>query len=270
MQITFNFTPNYQALLIFVLFYFRLAYCFFINPIIFISFFTKQTNRPFFTTDINICVKQFIYISFFIAYILYRPFAMCCVLIWIISSTTLYSYKTWSQFRFAFVYAHILSVRFNQYDFINFYQNSIFNAYIEGVDLSFIILQYKGFFWDFFITLYAFISYIVFIFNFPKSSIRYIHNIEHFFNKNEKHNIRVLFYSWAARFFRYRILSYFFIGESYINDSFTLLFITIFVEFIFISFRFFFIQQLRIINENYVKLFESLFCIRSKFYSINV
>jgi len=171
MQFNASFSYKYQAAFVFSVFYCILVYYFFANPIVFISFFIKQTNRPFFTIDINICAKQFIYISFFIAYIVYMPFIRIRLMRWFIPSNTAYYYAIWFQFGFGFMYRHRLSFIYNQYDFISFYQNSIFNTYIEGIDLAYLIIQYKGFFWDFFISFLIFISFIIGIFNFPKNSM---------------------------------------------------------------------------------------------------
>jgi len=254
MQSYADFSNKYKAVLIFIMFYCILVYFFFSNPIVFISFFIKKINRPFFIIDINIFAKQFIYISFFIAYIVYIPFIAIILIRWLLSSSTLYFYSIWIQLLFSVLYRHFISFRYNQYDFINFYQNSIFNTYIEGIDLAYLIIQYKGFFWDFFIIFFFFISFIIYIFNFPKNSIIYIYDIN---NLNGSTNQSVLKQIWIVRFFRYIVIFYFFSGESFINDIFISFFIFIFVEIIFITFRFCFFQNIQksFLLLNYITIF---------------
>ena len=230
----------------------RIFYIISINIDIFFSYIVHKINRPFFITDSNIVAFYYFYNLTFFVYIWFMPFIIRTFIIHIRSFFNKFEYYCFIRCVFFILYTQYITLIFNHYDFLDSTINFIklyFSFWIEGVDLIVFIIQYQGFYWDFFFIFSIIIIIVLILIEKPKLFIfcRY--------DKDYVVNISIIFYRlWYFRIFTYCFICYFFCGNAIMIDFIVIRFTFVSSEFFIITYRSFFLFQI-------VKLYMlGLFC----------
>jgi hypothetical protein len=213
-----------------------------------IRFFVDQNNGEFFVSDLNLFTHRYAYINFFTVYLRYAPFAYLLLLFW--CNTRLFKDNYFKAARLirVVIYAHIVALFLNHYDFsykTNRAYIDFFDARLNHIDFSYVLLQYSGAYWDLFFRLVVYYFSIVCLREnlFVRPSIHYeiiytspTHSYKFRVKKTE------FFWStlskvWFFRLTVFLVSGYFFCGEGRLSDSLAVIRALVCIEFVLFSLR---------------------------------
>jgi len=215
-------------------------------PKILTQFFFDQGITNFFISDLNVFTQIYIYNNFFLIYLVYRPFFIIIVLLW---SSKLASKESGSfgvRIGLGFIYFHFLAVYRNQFIFSVQSQQDItffFDNKIQALDLNYMIRQYYGFYWDFFLISYAYFGCFTFVTEKPWSRFPFIYNLAYSVPQKKSDFWSPFCIIWGFRFISVLFNFYFFGAQSFFADMLLLVCSFIAVEIAIFSHRFFVILQ---------------------------
>lgn len=225
-------------------------YYIYVRPELLTLYFNSRNNNTFFISDRNLFAYRYRYNNLFAVYRLYAPSFILRCLCWLQPISLFINKYFIYQVGFILIYLHIISGIFNSYDFSDNANNykerlSIFN--VNSIDFIIILIQYQGYYWDFFFI--SILYYGVFFF-FNEKSKRFIYFIyeqnylTYSINKSiSEGSMSVFTLTWAFRLFSYSFVIYFFGGESREIDGFNLIITIFFTELSIFSYRCIFFFQ---------------------------
>jgi hypothetical protein len=238
----------YEAFLIFSIILFR-SYLF-SYPKVLIRFFIERNNSEFFVSDLNFFTYRYAYRNCFRIYLRYVPFVHLFLLVWLKKFCFKETYSKWARFLAMSLYAHIVTICYNHYDFsnrIHIIYNSFFDSQLNRLEFSYVLLQYSGAYWDFLCTLFVYYGVTIYFRENCVLSQVLCYEITYFFlSKEAKFTLKktidfwpIMHYVWFFRLFSFFISVYFFCGEGMISDTLVRLISVLSIECILFSFRFF-------------------------------
>jgi len=219
-------------------------------PKVLIRFFVDRNNSDFFVSDLNFFTYRYAYINCFMVYLRYAPFVHLVFLVWLNKRLFCQTYYKWARFLGLSIYAHMVAIFYNHYDFsnrINTIYNSFFDSQLNHIEFSYALLQYSGAYWDFFSTLFMYYRAIFYFRENCVVSSVICYEITYFFFSNAgKFTLKkttnfwpIMNYVWLFRLFSFFISVYFFCGEGIVSDLIVVIISIVSIEFILFSFRFF-------------------------------
>ena len=243
----------------------------FCSPKTLIQYFLEQNIRTFFVTDLNLFTHIYSNINMFICYLVYAPFFHRSCFRWF-NKYTPANYTHFRSFtikRFSFL--HVLVFTINHWDFSIRPINeilSIFTKDAKRIDFNYLRLQYRGVYWDLYLSLLVVYTSFFFCFEKVKWAGNFVYFIDYkieratFLIKSATIFIFTFTVGNCYRFLTYVITLYFFCGNGLPSDIIVRIISFIRIEAILFSIRFFFI--LKSYNEllnNYV-----VYCITKLFF----
>ncbi len=216
-----------------------------------IKYFIDRNNRTFFVSDLNIFTYIYSNINIFLLYLIYAPFFYFRCFVGVNKFMTKEVYSISLRLLSISICMHWLIFFYNHNDFSNRPINQIV-TFIDSsgkiTDISYVLIQYFGMYWDF-CTIFIFFRSIIGFFlengnlsscvNYP-ISIK-IGRIFHLKSYNNFWSAYKLI--WFLRIFMYTFLAYFFCGDGILSDCIVISVITLCTEFICFSIRFCFILK---------------------------
>lgn len=228
-----------SSLIIFIVFLFN-------SPKTLIYLFLEKNVNAFFISDMNRFTQIYININFFFVYILYLPsFTMLCFT-WFCDIGFTIGRSFFVYGLSGFLYFHLVSIWINKFIFsVQSVEDlfSLFDQKIKALDLSYMLIQYYGFFWDFFFISYFYFITLILIIEKPWLNAYFIYNHGNITTNKPNDFWCVYTCTWMLRFCTYTLILYFFGGQSLISDCFILLRAITSFEIILIIKRFFCILQ---------------------------
>ena len=222
-----------------------------------IHFFIDQKHSSFFIADLNVFIHRFIYSNGFFTYRVYIPFIVMRLIFTRSKCLAKEVYYFYAYFRCTAMYLHIISAIFNHYDFADFGKfrlSTFFEAKTTNFDCSYLLIQYYGFYWDFFATRMAYCILCNLIIGSSTISLHIVHtfSIENsrFICVNYINFWNVFYLIWISRFIRYSRIFYFFCGSGFRSDWLVIIVTIVIYECTLFVLRFFITIQL-------VKLYTS-------------
>lgn len=222
----------------------------FVFPKTIVQFFIDQNNRSFFVSDVNLFTYMYVSTLFFFRYIVYAPFFYCRCFLALNKVVSHDIYRIRIYIVLTLRYFHAIAFLCNHFDFSNSYAdqfNMFFESQINNIELTYVLKQYSGSFWDFMfsLTCYQFImiysienptitSYINY--NMDYKSTQFIINT----TKNFWLSFNII---WCLRLTILCFISYFFCGEGRAVDFIVLVITIICIEILLFTFRLFFLLK---------------------------
>ena len=221
--------------------------CFLIAyPQIIIDFFIDKTHSTFFIADLNVFMHRFIYSNTFLTYRIYIPFIRIILFFSISKWFSKETYFIFVYFVLSVIYLHVISSIFNHFDFSDFGKftlSKFFDDKATNFDYSYLLIQYYGFYWDFFLTRLFYYTLSSFIMISPSAILYIVHSFKVskliFSHANLVNFWRVLYTVWIGRVVRYSIIIYFFGGSGFRSDCIIIGTTMFLAEFTLFAFRFF-------------------------------
>ena len=191
-------------------------------------------------------MHRFIYSNAFLTYRIYIPFLRIIGFFSISKWFAKEVYFIVVYFVLSAIYLHVISSIFNHFDFADFGKftlSKFFDDKNTNFDYSYLLMQYYGFYWDFFLTRLFYYTLSSFIMISPSALLYIVHSFKVsnliFSHTNLANFWRVFYTVWIGRVVRYSIIIYFFGGSGFMSDC-IIIGITMFIfECTLFAFRFF-------------------------------
>jgi hypothetical protein len=222
----------------------------FTSPKVLIRFFVDRNNSEFFISDLNFFTYRYAYTNCFRVYLRYAPFVILFFPFILNKYFFRETYFKWTRFIRISLYAHMVAIFYNHYDFsnrINTIHSSFFASELNHIEFSYALIQYSGAYWDFFCVLLVYYGVIAYIrencfaaqmlcyervYFFPSQAFN-------FMLKKSDHFWLTMNYVWLFRLVTLLISRYFFCGEGILSDSIVVIVTGMCVEFTLFFFRVF-------------------------------
>lgn len=228
-----------------------LTYLFF-SPKTIIQYFLEQTIRIFFVADLNLFTHIYSNINMFICYLVYAPFFYRNCFRWFnkYRPANYTSFRSFMISRLAFL--HVLVFTINHWDFSTRPVDeilSVFTPSIKRVDFNYLRLQYRGVYWDFYLSLLVVYIFIFFCFEKLKLAGTLVYSIDYqyeytMFSMQSAISFTPTFtVGNCYRFMTHGITIYFFCGNGIFSDIFAMIVGFLISEIMLFSIRFFFILK---------------------------
>ncbi len=179
------------------------------------TFFNIKDNG-YIIADLNRFTKIYMYVNIFFVYHVYIPFFRTIIYIRIFNLFSAEMRFFLIRMGIGFIYCSLVSLIFNYCIFCIQKMQDIsifFNEKIKAVDLTYTLRQYYGFYWDFFIISFVFISFFIFVRDNPTFILSFI-----LYQVKQNYFWSPFSFSWLFRFYIYFISLYFFFGQGFGSD----------------------------------------------------
>lgn len=130
-----------------------------------IQFFLDRSAVAFYVSDLNLFTYRHTYNNCFFVYLLYAPFFYFRCFFYRHKRVSVERYFTGIRTVSLIRYSHAYTLFCNHFDFTTRYTQvflSFFESQVKGIDFTYILMQYSGSFWDFFVCIAIF--YIILVF----------------------------------------------------------------------------------------------------------
>jgi hypothetical protein len=228
-----------------------LTYLFFFPKTIILHF-LEQNIRTFFVADLNLFTHIYSNINVFICYLVYAPFFYRGCFRWF----NKYMPANYTPFRSfmirRFNFLHVLVFTINHWDFSTRPIDeilSIFTKDAKRIDFNYLRLQYRGVYWDFYLSLLVVYTYLFFCLEKLKLAVNFVYSIDYqtekvTFSIKSPTKFNFIFRVVNCyRFLTHAIIIYFFCGNGITSDIAVRTVSFIRIEAILFSIRFFFILK---------------------------
>jgi len=217
----------------------------FVYPQVLIQFFFDRSAIVFYVSDLNLFTYWHTYNICFFTYLLYAPFFYFRCFCYRHKRVSAERYLTRIRTVSLIGYSHVYTLFCNHFDFTNRYIQvflSFFESQVKGIDFSYILMQYSGSFWDFFVCMAIFHIALVFFRDNHFIFKRILYEISNITAFSFSIKNSVTFWSQFKFLVIFRIsiacfALYFFCGDGVLSDLLTLILTLVSIEYTLFSFR---------------------------------